>query len=152
MPVFCAFALAIVLLTGFAAPVQAISADDREIYRDAFTALEKGRYEIARKIAENADDPLPANVIHWLALRKDPILPKFATLADFIANNPEWPALQELRRRAEEAMGSNVGDERIISWFEKHPPLTGVGKLRFAEARLRRGQTEHGQELLLEAG
>ena len=151
MPVIYAFSLAIVLLTGFATPVLAISAEDREIYRDAFAAIETGRYDKARKIAENAGDRLPAKVIHWLVLRKGNKLSEFAALADFIADNPDWPALHVLRRRAEEAVDSRVGDERLISWFEKYPPLTGIGKLRFAEAQLRRGKTELGEKLLLEA-
>ena len=151
MPVIYAFSLAIVLLTGFATPVLAISAEDREIYRDAFAAIETGRYDKAQKIAENGGDRLPAKVIHWLVLRKGNKHPDFAALADFIADNPDWPALHELRRRAEEVVDSRVGDERVISWFEKFPPITGMGKLRFAEAQLRRGQTESGEKLLLEA-
>ena len=149
--VYSAFTIAAFLLAGFAAPAMAVSNEDRWIYRDAFAAAENGRYGEAREIAGHARDRLPAKVIDWLALRRSAKLPSFETFADFIADNPDWPALKSLRGRAEASMDSSVPDGRVVAWFEKHPPLTGVGRVRLAESHLRRGDTERGQKLISEA-
>ena len=139
------------MAVGASGPASALSAGDRAIYGKAFAAAEIKRFTKARRIAETANNPLPAKVIRWLALRKANVIPAFDALDDFISNNPDWPALNELRRRAEEAMDARVGDDRLIAWFDRYPPLSGIGRLRLAEAHFRRGDTEVGERLLSEA-
>ena len=49
--------------------------EDRAIYGKAFAAAEIKRFTKARRIAETANNPLPAKVIRWLALRKANVIP-----------------------------------------------------------------------------
>ena len=58
----------------------------------------------------------------------------FAEISDFINNHPTWPDQQKIRFRAERAMrNSEISDQQIISWFKQHPPVSGLGKLSYAE-------------------
>ena len=126
----------------------ALPPGDGAIYGAAFAAAKAGKRATALTLAAKGGDPLAAKVIDWLVLSRAAPLPRFAELADFIENNPDWPSLDELRRRAAAAIDGAVSDQRIFAWFAANPPLTGLGRLRLAEAHLRAGNAETATTLL----
>lgn len=150
LPRLAAVVVTLVLLAGPRADVQAaeISADDRALYAAAFRAVEAGQWTKARRLAAKASHTLAAKVITWMALKDGAAGIRFAEYADFITENPDWPELGTLRRRAERALDTSLADEDVIAWFRMHPPLTGPGLARLGEAYLETGREAEGLGLL----
>ena len=121
------------------------------IYGAAFAAAEAGKHRTALGLAAKGDELLAAKVVDWLALSRGQRLPRFGAFVAFIENNPDWPRLNTLRRRAEAAIDGGAGDARVFAWFAANPPRTGLGRARLAEAHLRAGADETATALLRDA-
>ncbi len=114
-------------------------ADDRALYAAAFAAADEGQWETAYSLAAKGHYPRTAKVLTWLQLIEAQPIPRFEAFAGFLAANPDWPLTGTLRRRAEAAIDHTVDNDRVRAWFADHPPLSGVGKARLAEAHLDAG-------------
>ena len=125
--------------------------DDAAIYDAAFAAAEAGRWERADRLAAKGAYPSLRRLLSWMRLSEARPLPGFAEFAAFIGANPDWPGMNNLRRRAEVAMGDAMDPDRVIRWFTDHPPLSGVGKMRLAEAHRARGDDNAAAILLRDA-
>ena len=121
------------------------------IYGAAFAAAEAGKHQTALKLAAKAHNSLADKLIDWLALSRAQPVPAFERFVAFIENNPDWPRLNALRRRAEAAIDATVGDERVFAWFAANPPRTGLGRARLAEAQFRAGNDETATALVRDA-
>jgi soluble lytic murein transglycosylase len=117
-----------------------LSRSDREIGKKAMQEAAAGRFDAARRVAAQAKEPLVAELVRWLWLQTSNSGASFEEIAAFIETKPDWPARESMLRRAEESLDGSVGDSRILSWFEAHPPLTGLGLLRQGEALARQGR------------
>ncbi|MGI8942915.1 MAG: lytic transglycosylase domain-containing protein [Qipengyuania sp.] len=59
----------------------------------------------------------------------------FETYASFILANPGFPQQDALQRKAENSLDTDpVTTERLVAFFDKHPPLTNAGLARYALA------------------
>ena len=125
--------------------------DDKALYSAAFAAAEAGLWNKARGLAAKGNYPALGKLLHWMWLSKEHPLPDFGEITAFIIANPDWPGLDKLRRRAESAMGDAMESARVIDWFTAYPPLSGVGKMRLAEAHRARGENEIAAGLLRDA-
>jgi soluble lytic murein transglycosylase len=123
-----------------AAPrAQALSSEDRQIYRAAFAAAKGTDSPGALRLAAHARDPLLRKVLTWMALSRGASGASFADIAAFIAQNPDWPGQLTLRQRAEEAI-AGASDAAVREWFGRFHPVTPYGKLRQAELMMADGQ------------
>jgi soluble lytic murein transglycosylase len=140
---------ALLLLLGVnRAVAELLSADDRQAYQAAFAAARAGDWPAMERSAATAKERAPAKILLWLELTRGDTA-RFGDIADFIAQNPDWPAQEALRRRAEEAM-ADVPDAVLQSYFQKHPPVTTAGKLRLADILTAAGQAEAARSLVRE--
>ena len=128
-----------------------LSAGDWKLYKRAFAAAKKGDWTKARRLGARAADPLPAKVITWLFLSEPGTPAGFEEIARFIAGNAGWPRRQTLLRHAEKAMGDRIPHERALAWFADHPPVSGEGRVRLAEALMAGGRTDLGAAWLRHA-
>jgi soluble lytic murein transglycosylase len=95
--------------------------------RAALTAAANGRWgEPAR-----CTQPVAAKTVTWLRLISGPT--SAGELAQFLAENPDWPLQITLARRAEEAHAALIDDAAVRRWFSQHPPTGINGRLRYAE-------------------
>ncbi|MEA1676263.1 lytic transglycosylase domain-containing protein [Nitrospirillum sp. BR 11163] len=126
-----------------AAPLaaQAQSSSDISTYRAAFKAADRGKWADAHKLAERGHDALADKVLTWMDLSRSDTDASFQELTDFIDGNPDWPGLAALRRNAEIRM-PNFGDTPTRDWFDRHPPLTTAGFMRYADSLLNLGDSE----------
>jgi soluble lytic murein transglycosylase len=136
--VFLLAAFALCLALG-GARAQALSAEDRQIYRAAFGAGKGADPSGALRLAAQAKDPLLRKVLTWQAISRGASGANFAEIADFITRNPEWPGQLTLRQRAEETIGS-ASESTVREWFLRFRPVTPYGKLREAELSMASGQ------------
>lgn len=118
------------------------AATDR--YRQAIREVDAGHYEEALALASHGPVRSARTLITWLWLTRPDGSAAFADYADFIAHHADWPGQVLLRRRAETALATDPDDAIAYDWLTRHPPLTGIGKLRLADAMLNRGQHEAG--------
>jgi soluble lytic murein transglycosylase len=110
-------------------------------------AARAGDWPQAYAKASQAGDGVLLKIVRWLDFTRPTPGGRFAELAAFIDQNPDWPLQKKLQRRAEEALiGEN--DEVAADWLKRHPPIGGVGKARAAQILLNRGNTEAGTAAL----
>ena len=75
----------------------------------------------------------------------------FSEYKKFIEQNDYYPRINRIRYLAEEKIYlRNNSPTSIINWFEKYPPLGGLGKIKLAEAYLEQGKLEKVKELVKE--
>jgi soluble lytic murein transglycosylase len=114
----------------------------------AIAAAHGNDWTKAYALAGQSKDPLVLKIVRWLDYaRSGTGGGRFAEIAGFIDQNPDWPVQKTLRRRAEAAIG-NASDDEAAAWLKRHPPLTGVGKVRAAEILTSSGKTEAGTAAL----
>lgn len=125
-----------------------LTPDERPVYRAAIAAAQNEQFDNALALAEQTRDPLLIKLVRWLALTGSRTSGDFATVARFIAENPDWPGQGTLRLRAERALPPGLSDADVIAWFKSRPPLTADGAMRYAEALMSRGDRPTAVALL----
>jgi soluble lytic murein transglycosylase len=128
-----------------------LTADQRQIYDRAFDALEKGRVDEARRLANEGKDRLASKVFRWAELQQPRSGASFEDIAAFIDANPTWPNLDTLSRRAEEALVDRTDDSVVLAWFALRGPTTPDGAMRYIEALQRSGNRAKALELIRDA-
>lgn len=99
--------------------------------RGALAAAEKGDWATARRLA--AGSPPFLKMIRWMEIKQTGSGAFFEEIARFIEENPDWPSLEMLRRRAEETMAPATPDAAVRAWFERGPPRAIEGAVRYID-------------------
>ncbi|MSO55045.1 MAG: lytic transglycosylase domain-containing protein [Rhodospirillales bacterium] len=136
------------LLAAPLASAGVLSAADHAKAVAAFAEAETGQWDKALKLAEQAKDPLLAQVIYWLDLVRPGSDATPQEISRFIAEYPEWPSQSLLRRRVEEQLNDKTSDAFVLEWFKNRKPETAAGMLRRAEALMATGAVDEGHKAL----
>lgn len=100
-----------------AAPARA---EDAGAMALALAAADARDWTTARSAASVAG-PLAEALIGWQALRAG--YGEFGDYLDFVARNPDWPALDQIRQRGDAKLGTLTPEAAAI-WFADRPPAT----------------------------
>jgi soluble lytic murein transglycosylase len=134
-------AIAIVFMANFnccfASGYWQISKGDAKRLESAIYFAEKGKWNEAISHARAANDGVVKKTIQWLVYRADNSGAAFKDITSFIRQNPGWPQINLLKRKAEESITSAVSSKDIINWFDDNPPLTDNGVKYYAYAKVR---------------
>jgi soluble lytic murein transglycosylase len=146
---FPVFRLLFIALGGIAALTASARADAGadSAALAAITAARGGDWAQAYARAGQTSDPLAQKIVRWLDYTRSSPGGRFAEIAGFIEQNPDWPLQKVLRRRAEEAM-EGESDDTAADWLKRHPPISGAGQARAAEIMINRGNVEAGTAAL----
>ncbi len=125
-----------------------LSASDEAIYRSAFALAKIHQFDAALATAGAAEDKRLLKVLAWQSYNTANSGAAFQTITDFIRDNPDWPLLGTLRRRAEEAITADTPPASVLAWFDRNPPLTIPGKMVYADLLLGQGRQELAIQLL----
>ena len=107
------------------------------------------KWNSALKSAAKVKDREFRNLINWMHLKTTRNGASFNEYKKFIEQNGDYPRINRIRYLAEEKIYlRNNSPTSVINWFEKYPPLGGLGKIKLAEAYLEQKQTEKGRELV----
>ena len=136
-----------------AAPSEPISAADIAALKEAIAAARKGKTSQAADLQSTISDPVGRKLVEWAILRSDDAdsieIKRYVT---FIAENPSWPAIGLLRRRAEATLWTDRLDPAFVrAFFSKEKPTTAKGKFALARALLLLGDRAAAQSIVREA-
>ncbi len=109
------------------------------------------KWNSALKSAEKVKDSEFKNLINWMYLKTSRNGASFADYKKFIEQNSNYPRINRIRYLSEEKIYlRNNSPSSIIGWFEKYPPLGGIGKIKLAEAYLEQGKLNDVEKLIKE--
>lgn len=134
----------ILLLMPQTQPVQA-QQTNRSDQKNAQTinmlsAIDQGKWDTARKLAAQTNDPLASKLYQWFILNNNQTPENYIRLVQFIRYNPAWPKSGALRMKAERNMPENLPAPDVIAWFDDYPPVTKSGTVLYINALLSRGK------------
>ena len=132
------------------AATSSLPSPDLAAVKAAIALARKGELAQASDVKESMSDPIARNVVEWAILRSKEV--DFQRYVAFISDNPSWPNIGLLRRRAEAALWKERLDPQIVrGYFGKDQPLTAQGKFALARALLLEGDQADAQNLVREA-
>lgn len=114
----------------------------------AFAAAERGTWPAAHRHAANSKDPLVIKIIAWLDYQRPQTHARFGDLDAFIADNPDWPRLREVRIAAEGRIRPKDDADALTAWFARFAPLTGDGALAHIDLLNRQNQLNANRALV----
>lgn len=97
--------------------------------------IKQEKWSEALKQAKKSANPILFKVITWLYVKDAKSKASFDEITAFIHQNPRWPDIATLRRKAEEAISPGMPYSKLQAWFSKYPPLSARGALLYAEAK-----------------
>ncbi len=129
------------------------SAADVAALRDAVAAARRGRTAQAADLQKTISDPVARKLVEWAILRSDDTESiDVSRYMAFITENPSWPSLTLLRRRAETTLWADRLEPAFVrAFFGKERPTTTKGKFALARALLLQGDRAGAQNLVREA-
>lgn len=131
-----AYILLIVLLLSVLAPMHA-GADN---VSGALSAASDRNWGTALALADNSGNDALSTLIRWQYMLDSDSGAGFNEIMDFIAKNPDWPDSKKLRVRAELSLATSpTDDSSLIAAFGSENPITGIGKIRLAQALINTG-------------
>jgi soluble lytic murein transglycosylase len=117
--------------------------------KETIQFIKDKKWNSALKSAAKVKDREFRNLITWMHLKTTRNGASFNEYKKFIEQNKDYPRINRIRYLAEEKIYlRNNSPTSVISWFEKYPPLGGLGKIKLAEAYLEQGKNEQVKELV----
>ena len=122
---------------------------DFEKAKETIEFIKQKKWNSALKSAEKVKDSEFRKLITWMHLKTTRNGASFNQYKKFIEQNDYYPRINRIRYLAEEKIYlRNNSPTSIINWFEKYPPLGGLGKIKLAEAYLEQGKIDKVKELV----
>ena len=121
--------------------------------KETIKFIKDKKWNSALKSASKVKDREFRNLITWMYLKTTRNGASFSEYKNFIEQNNEYPRINRIRFLAEEKIYlRNNSPTSIINWFEKYPPLGGMGKVKLAEAYLEQDQNDKVNDLIKYGG
>jgi len=133
------------------APADALNPKDRHVVGDAFRAANAGDWQRAFGLVEPVRDPLPQKTLRWLRMMDEQGPAGFTDYARFLLANPHWPLPEEMLFLAERRIVDPADHALIRRLFERWPPLTTRGHIRYAQALFEVGRDAQATGLIRKA-
>jgi soluble lytic murein transglycosylase len=135
------------------ATTDSTSSVDLAALKEAVTGARKGDVAHAGELQKTIGDPVARKLVEWMILRSEESESiELGRYVAFISENPSWPAIGLLRRRAEATLWSERPDPATVrAFFGKHGPFSAKGKFALARALLLQGDRPAAQRLVRDA-
>jgi soluble lytic murein transglycosylase len=119
--------------------------------KTAIDLVRKGKTSEATVIEKTIGEPAAQKLVEWFILRHPDGAASFSRYADFIADNPGWPSMGQLRRRAEARLWQEQSDAATIHRFTGDQPASAKGRFALARALLAEGDGQGAERWVREA-
>ena len=111
--------------------------------------IKQKKWNSALKSAAKVKDKEFRTLITWMYLKTTRNSATFNEYKKFIEQNEDYPRINRIKYLAEEKIYlRNNSPSSIINWFEKNPPLGGLGKIKLAEAYLEQKRFDKVESLI----
>jgi soluble lytic murein transglycosylase len=110
--------------------------------KNAIDLARKAKTGEATVIEKTIGDPVAQKLVEWFILRHPDADARFDRFAAFIADNPSWPGIGLLRRRAEARLWQERSDPITVRSFTGDRPTSTKGRLALARALLAEGDLD----------
>ena len=117
--------------------------------KETIKFIKEKKWNSALKSAQKVKDSEFRKLITWMHLKTTRNGASFNEYKKFIEQNDYYPRINRIRYLAEEKIYlRNNSPTSIINWFDKYPPLGGLGKIKLAEAYLEQGRLNEVKKLV----
>jgi soluble lytic murein transglycosylase len=124
---------------------------DLAVLKDVIDEQRHGKTSDATDTEKKLTDPAAQKLAEWFILRHPDSGANFSRYAAFISDNPDWPGVTLLRRRAEARLWDDKIDATTVHNFTSDHPLTAKGRLALARVLLGVGDRDGAKALVAEA-
>jgi soluble lytic murein transglycosylase len=115
---------------------------DLAAVRQAFDLVRRGKNQDAIALEGTITDPAAKKLVEWWVLRKGDASVGFSRYTAYIDNNPDWPSIPLLRRRAESRLWQPHRDAATVRGFIGTEPAGVYGQLALARMLLAAGDRD----------
>ena len=124
---------------------------DFEKAKEVIKFIKAGKWNSALKSVKKIKDNNFRTLITWMHLKTTQNSATFSDYKNFIEQHPSYPRINRIKYLAETKIYlRNNSPTSIINWFDQHPPLSGIGKIKLAEAYLEQGKLDEVENLIKE--
>jgi peptidoglycan lytic transglycosylase len=125
---------------------------DLSAAKQAIDLVRKNRQDEATTVENSITDPVARKLVEWVILRSEDGSSDFSRYSAFISDNPSWPSIALLRRRAEAALWQQrIDPQEVFTFFASDPPRSAKGHFALARALLMRGDAPRAAAIVHEA-
>jgi len=105
----------------------------------------------ARTAARQVGGREALDAYEWLRLRQ-PGIDDFERMATWVEGHPGWPSEARIQVQGEYTLGNGAtNDTRVIGFFDRFAPKTGVGATRYALALKKAGREADARKVAVDA-
>jgi soluble lytic murein transglycosylase len=115
---------------------------DLAAVKNAIDLARKAKTTEATDTGKTIGDPAAQKLVEWYMLRHPDSDAKFSRFAAFIADNPNWPGMALMRRRAEARLWQERSNAATVRSFTGDQPTSAKGRLALARALLAEGNRD----------
>ncbi|THD68575.1 MAG: lytic transglycosylase domain-containing protein [Bradyrhizobium sp.] len=115
---------------------------DLAAVKNAIDLSRKTKTGEATVIEKTIGDPAAQKLVEWFILRNPDSDAVFGRYAAFIADNPGWPGMGLMRRRAEARLWQERSEPTTVHSFTGDQPTSTKGRLALARALLAEGDRD----------
>ncbi|WP_316229568.1 lytic transglycosylase domain-containing protein [Bradyrhizobium sp. SZCCHNR1070] len=124
------------------APASPPLSGDLAAVKSVFELTRKGKTSDASAVAKTIEDPAARKLVEWFMLRHSESMANFSRYAAFIRDNPAWPNVSLMRRRAEACLWQQKSDAATVRDFIGDRPASAKGRLALARVLLAEGDAD----------
>ena len=124
---------------------------DLAAVRNAIDLARKAKTSEATAIETTISDPAARKLVEWFILRHPETDANFSRYAAFIADNPGWPSMGLMRKRAEARLWQDRSDAATVRNFVGDRPTSAKGRFALARVLLAEGDRDGAARLVREA-
>ena len=118
-----------------------LNSKDFEKAKQVFNLIKSKKWNSALKASNRVKDRDFRTLVKWMYLKTTGNQASFNDYQKFIEKNSDYPRIGRLQYLAEHKIYlKNNSPSAIINWFQKYPPVSGMGKIKLAEAYLEQGK------------
>jgi soluble lytic murein transglycosylase len=115
---------------------------DLAAVKQAIELVRKSDLGGASAIEKTIDDSAGRKLVEWFLLRHPDSSANFSRYAAFIADNPSWPSIGLMRRRAEARLWQEQSDAATVRGFTGGQPVSAKGRFALARVLLAEGDRD----------
>jgi soluble lytic murein transglycosylase len=127
------------------ASINAMSTDVPAV-KQAIELVRRRKSSEATQIEKTVREPMIKKLIEWVILRSEEGGASFDRYSAFIRDNPAWPSLALLRRRAEGTLWQEKRDPATVRRFLDGKPTSAQGRLVLARVLLSEGDRSRAEQ------